>query len=126
MESIMPTHTTAKPLPVWVLVPGFIFVALLFVVTFSEWVTIGLLKDPAVIAQYPFGSEEAMSDGGWYYKNAELYARQMLIDWVIFLLVLGVFGWAGLRRSGQRIATAYALLVLTILLSNLINQLHSL
>ncbi|WP_206780460.1 hypothetical protein [Hymenobacter amundsenii] len=107
-ESV-PTSIPQPPFP-WLLLPGLAFTLLLLVGTLREWVVIGLVADPTTIAGYPFGSEEAMSDGGWYYQTAALYAHHMLIGWILLLPVCLSFAVAALRRARNLVLLAYALL----------------
>ena len=45
-------------------IPGLIITLLFVCILLHEWFIIGVFANPADITQYPFGSEEAMSDGG--------------------------------------------------------------
>lgn len=107
-KSALPS--TSRPSFPWLLLPGLTLTLLLLAVDFSEWVTIGLLADSATIAGYPFGSEEAMSDGAWYYQTPALYAHHMLIGWVLLAPVCLVFAVAALWRARKLVLLAYALL----------------
>ena len=89
--------------------PGLILTLLFVCIFLHEWLTIGVFANPTDIAQYPFGSEEAMSDGGWYYLNASLYARAMLTSSIIFLMPLLAFGYAIIKRTNSSIVAAYGL-----------------
>ena len=114
MESI-PNLTSSKLAAIGKTIPGML-ITLLFVCTFfREWLIIGVVSNPADIAQYPFGSEEAMSDGGWYYLNGALYARAMLTCGIVLLIPLLTFGFAILKRTTVCIVVAYGLLVIACL-----------
>ena len=66
-----------RPPRLWAL-PGAAFCLLLAFLSLYEWWTIGVLADPAVIAEYHFGSEAMMGEGGAHYASAALYARTAL------------------------------------------------
>jgi hypothetical protein len=93
-----------------ILLPGIIFLLLLSMADWSEWYKVGWLGTPDIIAQYPFGSEEAIAEGGWHYQSASLYARTMLIEAVATLGVLGTFVAAVVKRNEMLVIVAYALL----------------
>ncbi|MCB2408484.1 hypothetical protein LGH74_10895 [Hymenobacter sp. BT178] len=111
-----------KPISRWLLVPGLVLVSFLLAANLHEWLLVGVIKNPADIAQYPFGSEEAMGEGRWYYATAGLYARHMLISCLALLPAGFAFLRALLWRSGFRVAVAYGLLILTLLVSGMFNQ----
>ncbi|MCB2379743.1 hypothetical protein LGH70_19260 [Hymenobacter sp. BT635] len=125
MQHPSATSPATKPFSRWILAPGLLLASFLLIISFAEWVNIGFIKDPATIASYPFGSEEAMGEGGWYYHTAELYAQQMLISWVALLPTVGAFIRALRHCSGRRVAEAYGLLILTLLVSSVRDQLHN-
>ena len=105
-------------------IPGLIITLLFVCILLHEWFIIGVFANPADIAQYPFGSEEAMSDGGWYYLNASLYARAMLTYSVIFLAPLLAFGSAIIKRTNTSIITAYGLLAFAWLTMYMLGHYH--
>jgi len=105
--------------------PGLVL-TLFFACTFLyEWFTIGVIANPSDIAQYPFGSEEAMSGGGWYYLNASLYARAMLTSSIIFLIPLLAFGSAIIKRTNISTIVAYGLLAFAWLTIYMLSHYHS-
>ncbi len=56
-------HKPARPSFPGLQLPSLTFALILLLSTFHEWVTIGLIADSVTIAGYPFGSEEATSNG---------------------------------------------------------------
>ncbi|PJJ59006.1 hypothetical protein CLV45_0419 [Hymenobacter chitinivorans DSM 11115] len=66
-----------------------------------------------------------MSDGGWYYQTAELYAQQMLINWISWLPTAWLFARALRHCTGKRMSWAYGLLILTLLTSATLNRMHN-
>ena len=91
---------------------------------FHEWFTIGLVTNPADIAQYPFGSEEAMSDGGWYYLNASFYARTLLTSALMCLVPLLAFGFAVIKRTTSSIEITYCLFAIAWLTMYVLGHYH--
>ena len=73
----------------------------------NHWLTVA---DSTTIAGYPFGSEEAMSNGAWYYQTPALYAHHILIGWILLLPVCLVFAVAALGRTRKVVLLSYALL----------------
>ncbi|UOQ55193.1 hypothetical protein [Hymenobacter cellulosivorans] len=118
--------TTQAKLRFWLaLLPGLLLMGFLLFAYFYEWLTVGIIQDPATIASYPFGSEEAMSAGGWYYRDAPTYAQQTLVAFLVLLPSCAAFGQAIRHRSWTWVVLAYGIFVLTIVLHSLVNHLLS-
>jgi uncharacterized membrane protein len=101
---------TSLRLTIAAVLPGLLLAILLLVTNGYEWWSIGLAANPVAVASYPFGSEEAMGEGGEYYANAQYYARAMLIWTVALAAIVAVFIWAVLRRQLDAALAAYVLL----------------
>lgn len=83
---------------------------LVFAVNMSEYVIIGLVKNPEIVSAYHFGSEPMVGHGGSKYKSAESYSTVALvwsaISGVLFVLCFTFFG----RKRYKRLAVAISIL----------------
>lgn len=68
-----------------------------------------IARDDSVVAEYHFGSEAMIGNGGWFYANPELYAAWMLALGFTGLAVCTLFRKAFLRRSWATAAFGAAL-----------------
>lgn len=80
-----------------------LFFGLLTFLSFSEWWTVAIKKDVGV---YPWGH---INDNPWYYDNADLYAKVMLTEGLLMLIVLSVAVWFLTHR--QKSKTLYSFMV---------------
>ena len=83
--------------------------ALLSVFVFTmEWYRVGVEANPAVIADYHFGSEAMLNRGGSAYAAPEAYASSCLLGLAAGIPILGLFAVAWWRRSLSLTVSAYA------------------
>ena len=86
---------------------------------FSEWVRIGVIADPKVIAGYYFGGEAMMAHGGWRYASAATYATAALIEGTS-LIALGIITFiAALKSKGKITAIGCSIIIIWFLLIQL-------
>jgi hypothetical protein len=109
---VIANPNVSKLIAISKLVPGFLLALIIAAICFSEWFTVGVFPKRDTIAQYPFGSEAAMEEGGWYYRNTTLYARIVLIEGVMMIEVIAAFTVAAVKRTATVIATAYGVFAL--------------
>ena len=94
--------------------PGIFLCALLALALGDEAISVGVIADPRVIADYHFGSEAMVGIGGWRYKSAGCYATSAGIE---AIAAVGIAIW--LVRMAQAVSAcnytaAYACLVVLV------------
>jgi len=91
--------------------PGFFLVIIFWGISFSEWLTISIIADPATIASYHFDSDAMIGEGGQHYRTANTYATFALLAWVLMVPAGLAFIQASRRRTLIRTVLAYGILV---------------
>jgi len=85
-------------------------VAALFAVAMvTEWWPIIVIRSPARIASYHFGSESMVGHGGWKYSNPEVYAWTAFAEAIAATATLPTLWMIVVRRS-RRAAFALAII----------------
>ena len=98
----------------WLVISGLIgtiltiIISLLFI---SEFVRIGIMRDPAVISRYYFGSEAMMSHGGWQYKTSSIYAWTSLAEGLLVLSISSLFVMATAQNKKRFVNAGFFILV---------------
>ncbi|QNH61453.1 hypothetical protein [Hymenobacter sediminicola] len=123
MKPIASPKTAAKPVSWWALLPGIFLFLSFWSLFFSEWLTIGIIADPATIGSYSFGSEAMLAEGGQHYRTANTYATSALLAWVLLLPAGLAFVQAMRRRTPVRALLAYGILSVTLTVLPLLNSL---
>ena len=102
--------STRRTMPIWAWVIPAILLTLFGALSFGEWYRVGLIADPQVIQQYPFGGEGPVAELP-NYASADTYVRSALWDWVVSAMLVLLFLSAGVLHSRKLVLIAYALLV---------------
>lgn len=76
----------------------FLLLALVAAVALHEWWIVGVVSDPAILSQYPFGSE-GPAGGFAYYASPQAYARHHLLAAVAGVILAAMFAAAWHRTS---------------------------
>lgn len=101
-------------------VPGAVLMAVVMVFSAFEWYRVCLRADPSVIADYHFGSESMVGEGGDHYRSAETYCRSTLLSTLGCMPFLAAFLAAMYRRSLRLTVVSYVAVGLVVLLGNLV------
>jgi hypothetical protein len=84
-----------------------------------EWIRVGVIADPAVLSQYPFGSTEGPVGGAAHYASAQAYALHSLKSALLAGSCAALFAVAGARNSRAVLAAGFVVsLVLVAVASN--------
>ena len=84
---------------------GCAFIAFMFL---HEFVVIGVIADPEILAGHHFGSEGMRFHGGWRDETASVYAWSALFEGLLLFVVAGLLAWSAKRRSIRGTAIGYA------------------
>jgi hypothetical protein len=113
----LPSHVI-KPRPSIYEAVGLCFVLLLFGLLLWEWLSIDIIAIPEKIAEYHFGSESMVGEGGAHYASASAYAQSALSIALFPLLPLViVFGMAVIKNNAFYRILAWASLLVTLLVN---------
>ena len=97
------------------------WLALLGTITLYEWVRVGWVANPEVLAQYPFGAEGPVA-GNPAYASAEAYAHNALQTLLIAFGLLGVLVIA-VRREWPMLAWLACALAVAVAVARFSNAL---
>ena len=96
----------------------FLLATAIFVLGLSEFSFTVLAPDPDQVAQYHFGSEAMLADGGWHYSNPELYGWSAFLFSALATAGIVLIGLALLRRSSRFVAAAIIALLAILVAGN--------
>ncbi len=82
--------------------PGLFFALLTSVITFNEWIQIGIIADEEMIESYHFGSEAMIGAGGEKYRSADAYAFSSA-KWSLISLTSLILYALGLKKKKRTI-----------------------
>jgi hypothetical protein len=95
---------------------GLLYVSLLFGYLLWEWISIGIIAIPEKIAEYHFGSEAMVGEGGPNYASASAYAQSALHSAIFPMLPLVLlFGMAAVKNNIFYRILAWASLIATVI-----------
>jgi hypothetical protein len=79
--------------------PGTLLIVFFIAVLSHEWYQISIIKNPVVIAEYHFGSEAMIGEGGEKYRNPNSYTNAALLYILLLLPLLLFIIVAWIKRS---------------------------
>ena len=99
---------------------GVMCVAALFaMMTLTEWWSIVIVRDPAHLASYHFGSASMVGQGGWRYANPAVYAWTSFAEALAAMATLPMLWFTIVRRS-RKAALALVILCAAYVVASLI------
>jgi hypothetical protein len=97
-------------------IPGMAILGLFIVYGVQDYWVIGVIKDPAIIEQYHFGSEAMIGNGGDKYRSAEAYALSSLVVGLVAIAALATSLYFLFKAQSFPLVKSYIAVIVSVVL----------